>query len=225
MAPTLRRNWWTVRRYHWMLRMGSLPPSRRVAIRLTRLTPRRCFPKAAPSSSAWGRQLRRQRGQTRAMKTCSVTCAGTRGRSMTSRVRWVQPPDNGVPQSGQLSTACSIRWVRAIRRREKPWGRGFRDCWGAGDFGLDRGLTAGHPRWSRAGSFVLQLGDTPFQAANDRLLLDEGDELVAPGGVQVGAGIHVICIRDCPGQRQSLGHHVQPIHLTNSEQLRPRTGG
>ena len=145
MAPTLRRNWWTVRRYHWMLRMGSLPSSRRVAIRLTRLTPKRCFPKAAPSSSAGGRQLRRQRAQTRAMKTCSVTCAGTRGRSMTSRVRWVQPPDNGVPQSGQLSTACSTRWVGAIRRREKPGGRGFRDCWGAGDFGLDGGLRPGIP--------------------------------------------------------------------------------
>ena len=44
---------------------------------------------------------------------------------------------------------------------------------------------------------VLQLGDAPFQAANDRLLLDdEGDELVAAGGVQVDAGIHVISMND-----------------------------
>ena len=49
------------------------------------------------------------------MKPCSVTCTGTTGNSMTSRVRRTQPPDRCVPQSGQLTTTCSTRWVGVMR--------------------------------------------------------------------------------------------------------------
>ena len=50
----------------WTLRMGSRPSSRSVAIRLSRLTPRRCWPRTTPSSTAGGVQRRRQAGQVRA---------------------------------------------------------------------------------------------------------------------------------------------------------------
>ena len=65
-----------------------------------------------------------QRGQIRAIKTCSVTWAGTAGMSMTSRVRCAQPPANPAPHSGQESRACSTRRVGVMRWREKPWRRG-----------------------------------------------------------------------------------------------------
>ena len=60
--------------------MGNLASSRSVAIRLSRLTPRRCWPSTTPSSTAGGVQRRRQAGQFLAMKTCSVTCTGTTGK-------------------------------------------------------------------------------------------------------------------------------------------------
>ena len=43
--------------------MGSRPSSRSVAMRLSRLTPRRCWPRTTPSSTAGGVQRRRQAGQ------------------------------------------------------------------------------------------------------------------------------------------------------------------
>ena len=57
MAPRLSCNRCTVSRYHWMVRKGSRPSSRRAAIRLSRLTPTAVSPKphrpvglGAPSS-------------------------------------------------------------------------------------------------------------------------------------------------------------------------------
>ena len=61
----------------------------------------------------------------RAIKTCSVTWAGTAGMSMTSRVRCAQPPANPAPHSGQESRACSTRRVGVMRWRDKPWRRGL----------------------------------------------------------------------------------------------------
>ena len=55
-----------------------------------------------------------------ATRTCSVTSIGTTGTSMTSRVRCTHPPTRCVPQFGQTFTACSTRWVSAIRRRVLP---------------------------------------------------------------------------------------------------------
>ena len=46
--------------------MGRRPSSRSVPIRLSRLTPRRCWPRTTPSSSAGGVQRRRHAGQVRA---------------------------------------------------------------------------------------------------------------------------------------------------------------
>ena len=64
---------------------------------------------------------------------------------MTSRVRWVQPPDNRVPQSGHCSTTCSTRWVGVMWVRAKPWRRGLRGCWGCPGFPVSFGLQTGHP--------------------------------------------------------------------------------
>ena len=41
-------------------------------------------------------------------------------------VRWVQPPDNRIPQSGHRSSACSTRWSGVILVRAKPERRGWR---------------------------------------------------------------------------------------------------
>ena len=162
------------------------------------------------------------------MKTCSVTCAGTRGRSMTSRVRWVQPPDNG----GSAIGAALHRVLHPVGGGHpstgKAMGSGLPGLLGGRRFRAGPGLEAGHPRWAARFGFVLQLGDAPFQAANDRLLLDdEGDELVAAGGVQVDAGIHVISMTYLP--RSALA----PTNTTfsqstsptlNSYRLRPTLG-
>ena len=53
---------------------------------------------------------------------------------MTSRVRWVQPPDNWVPQSGQLCMAGAGRWVGVMRARAKPCGLGLRGPLGGAGF-------------------------------------------------------------------------------------------
>ena len=126
-----------------MLRIGSRPSSRSVAMRLIRLTPRRWRPSATPSSCAVGTRRRRHAGQVLAMKTCSVTCTGTTGNSMTSRVRWIQPPDRWAPQSGQFSITCSTRWVGVMRGRAKPWRRCLRGCCCAGGWRPELGLRPG----------------------------------------------------------------------------------
>ena len=132
-----------------LVRKGSRPSSRRAAIRLSRLTPNRCLPRATRPRSAWGVRRRSHTGQVRAMKTCSVTWAGTRGRSMTSRVRCTQPPARPVPHWGQDSRTCSTRCVGAMRWRAKPWGLGFLGLLSlAGpwpDFGLMPGIRGDPP--------------------------------------------------------------------------------
>ena len=145
IPPTLKRNWWTVSRYHWMVRMGNRPSSRRATIRETRLAPNRPRPMTLPPRSALGVRRRSHTGQTRVTKTCSVTSTGATGISMTSRVRWGHPPTNPVPHSGQASKACSIRWEGSVRGRLKPWGRDFLgSCFSAGsDFAP--GLLPGIP--------------------------------------------------------------------------------
>ena len=178
--------------------MGRRPSSRSVAMRLSRLTPRRWRPSATPSSCAVGTRRRRHTEQVRAMKTCSVTCTGTTGNSMTSRVRWVQPPDRWAPQSGQLSTTCSTRWVGVMRGRAKPWRRCFRGPCCAGQLAARTGLEAGHS--GRAVRFRLasQFGNPPLQPLNHPLLFqngglrlgDDGDQEIAVGGDQVTLSIH-----------------------------------
>ena len=121
IAPWLSSRPCTVRRYHWIVPIGSLPLSLSVATRLTRLIPSRCRPIATPPNSTFGILRVRHTGQCLAVTTCSVTCTADTGISITSRVRCVHPPERPVPQSGQMSTACSRRSVGSMRRRPKPW--------------------------------------------------------------------------------------------------------
>ena len=133
-----------------MLRQGSRPFSRRAAIRLSRLTPNRCFPSAAPPKSDLGTRRFSHTGQIRAIKTCSVTWTGTRGRSMISRVRCPQPPARPVPHSGQDSRACSTRWV-GVAKAGKAVRPGLPGAFLPGAFlpgsllAAGLGLDAGHP--------------------------------------------------------------------------------
>ena len=132
------------------------------------------------------------------MKTCSVTCTGTTGNSMTSRVRWTQPPVRCVPQSGQLSTTCSTRWVGVMRGRAKPWRRCFRGCCCAGGWLTRFRLEAGHSRRAVRLRPAFQFGNPPLQPLNHPLLFqngglqlgNDGDEEIAVGGDQVTLSIH-----------------------------------
>ena len=60
-----------------------------------------------------------------------------------SRVRWVQPPDNWIPQSGHRSSACSIRWSGVILVRAKPKRRGWRGFLGRSGFPSPLGFRPG----------------------------------------------------------------------------------
>ena len=123
-------------------------------------------------------------------------------------VRWVQPPDSRVPQSGQFSMECATRCVGVMRWRAKPWGRGFLGpfslgvCWRP-DLGLMPGIPLGPPGLAFPSSGFnppLQLGDGRLLVLDEGLLLQngsllpgaDGDEGVAADGVQVNIGIHAI---------------------------------
>ena len=124
--------------------------------------------------------LRGDPGQVDDLPGAMGPAAGQRGPAIGAALhRVLHPVGGGHPSTG------------------KAMGPGLPGLLGGRRFRAGPGLEAGHPRWAARFGFVLQLGDAPFQAANDRLLLDdEGDELVAAGGVQVDAGIHVISMND-----------------------------
>ena len=134
------------------------------------------------------------------MKTCWVTCTGTTGNSMTSRVRWTQPPVRCVPQSGQFSTTCSTRWVGVRRGRAKPWRRCLRGCCCAGgwrpELDLRPGIRGGPPGFRLAFQFgnpPLQPHNHHLQLGNDRLLLhDDGNQHIAVDGGEVNFSIHAL---------------------------------
>ena len=118
IAPWLSSRPCTVRRYHWIVPIGSLPLSLSVATRLTRLIPSRCRPIATPPNSTFGIL----RVTHRAMP-CGHHVLGhlhRRHRNL-DHAACVHPPERPVPQSGQMSTACSRRSVGSMRRRPKPW--------------------------------------------------------------------------------------------------------
>ena len=132
------------------------------------------------------------------MKTCSVTCTGTTGNSMTSRVRWTQPPDRWVAAIGtallhvlhpmgrcharageavaSLLAGLLLRWRLATRFR----------------------LEAGHSRRAVRLRPAFQFGNPPLQPLNHPLLFqngglqlgDDGDAEIAVGGGQVTLSIH-----------------------------------
>ena len=106
--------------------MGSRPSSRKAAIRLTRLIPNRCRPTATSRRGSRGSLRFRHSGHLRAMKTCSVTSAGLTGSSMTSRVRYTQPPLRTVWHSEQNFGAWVTCAVGSIRSRAKPCRRFLR---------------------------------------------------------------------------------------------------
>ena len=122
----------------------------------------------------------------------------TTGNSMTSRVRWTQPPVRCVPQSGQLSTTCSTRWVGVMRGRAKPWRRCFLGCCCAGgwrpDFALRPGIRGGPSGFARPSSSAIRRSNrsiTRMLFQNGGLQLgNDGDEEIAVGGGQVTLSIH-----------------------------------
>ena len=146
IAPSLSSNPCTLRRYHRIVRIGSRASSRSEATRLIRFTPTRRRPSTAFPNSTCGFRRFLHTAHSRVTNACSVTRTSTVGISITSRVRCVQPPLNGLPQSGQTSTACSTRSVGSMRRRANPWIRGFLGLRSTGGLVLDLGLLPGIPR-------------------------------------------------------------------------------
>ena len=132
------------------------------------------------------------------MKTCSVTCAGITGNSMTSRVRWTQPPDRWGAAIGTAlhhvlhpMGRCHARAGEAVASpRSGPllrWGLPGRT-----------GLEAGHSGRAVRFRLALQFGNPPLQPLNHPLLFqngglqlgNDGDEEIAVGGDQVTLSIH-----------------------------------
>ena len=143
--------------------------------------------------------LRGDPGQVDDLPGAMGPAAGQRGPAIGAAThRVLHPVGGGHPSTG------------------KAMGPGLPGLLGGRRFRAGPGLEARHPRWAAWFGFVLQLGDAPFQAANDRLLLDdEGDEFVAAGGVQVDAGIHVISMTELP--RSALA----PRNTTFSQSTSP----
>ena len=83
-------------------RKGSRPSSRKAAIRLSRLTPNLCFPAPHPPGPLEAVRRCSHTGQTPVDIDVLGNLRGTGGRSMTSRVRWVQPPDQPGAATGTL---------------------------------------------------------------------------------------------------------------------------
>ena len=103
-----------------------------------------------------------------------MTCTGTTGSSMTSRVRWVQPPDRWAPQSGQFSITCSTRWVGVMRGRAKPWRRCLRGCCCAGgwrpELGLWPGIRGGSPGFAWPSSSAIRRCNRSITACNSAMM-------------------------------------------------------
>lgn len=116
--------WWTVFRYHWMVRRGSRPSSRRVTIRLTRLTPMRCWPRTTPCRASWGTRRRSMLDRCGPPGHAPVTSTGSTGSSMTSRVRCTHPPFQVGPAVGTAlqGHAPPARWAPcAYGRSHGAW--------------------------------------------------------------------------------------------------------
>ena len=96
------------------------------------------------------------------------------GSSMTSRVRWVQPPDRWAPQSGQFSITCSTRWVGVMRGRAKPWRRCLRGpCCAGGfraDFALRPGIRSGSPGFAWPSSSAIRRCNRSITACNSAMM-------------------------------------------------------
>ena len=79
-----------------------------------------------------------------------------------------------VPQSGQLSTTCSTRWVGVMRRRAKPWRRCLRGCCCAGgfrpDFALRPGIRSGSPGFAWPSSSAIRRCNRSITACNSAMM-------------------------------------------------------
>ena len=132
------------------------------------------------------------------MKTCSVACTGTTGNSMTSRVRWTQPPVRWRPAIGTVlhhvlhpMGRCHARAGEAVASLLS----GLLLRW---RLAARTGLEAGHSGRALRLRLAFQFGNPPLQPLNHPLLFqngglqlgDDGDENIAVGGDQVTLSIH-----------------------------------
>ena len=115
---------------------------------------------------------------------------------MTSRVRWTQPQSGASPQSGQLSTTCSTRWVGVMRRAGEAVASLLSGLLLRWRLAARTGLEAGHSGRAARFRLAFQFGNPPLQPLNHPLLCqngglqlgDDGDENIATGGGQVNFG-------------------------------------
>ena len=89
-----------------MVLTGSLSSSRNVAIRLIRLTPKRCRPTATPSSANRGTRRRSHVGHVLASRTC-CNCSELRGNeelaAFDERIEAPCPPSSKEGCQGHLA--------------------------------------------------------------------------------------------------------------------------
>ena len=93
---------------------------------------------------------------------------------MTSRVRWTQPPVRCVPQSGQLSTTCSTRWVGVMRRAGEAVASLLAGLLLRWRLAARTGLEAGHSGRAARFRLAFQFGNPPLQPLNHPLLFQNG---------------------------------------------------
>ena len=110
---------------------------------------------------------------------------------MTYRVRWVQPPDNWLPQPGHCSTTCSTRWVGVMRVRVKPWRRGWRGALDGAGFPSALGFRPGIRRAPPGLVHPSILGNPFLQPLDDGLLPgNDANQDIPVGGGEVNIRIH-----------------------------------
>ena len=187
-----------MRRYHWMLRIGSRPSSRSVAMRLIRLTPRRWRPSATPSSCAVGTRRRRTRW-------AGPGDADMLGDLHRNHRQLDDFPGALDPAASQVRPAIGTvlhHVLHPMGRCHAPAGEAVASLlaglllrW---RLAARTGLEAGHSGRAARFRLAFQFGNPPLQPLNHPLLFqngglqlgDDGDENIATGGGQVNFGIH-----------------------------------
>ena len=183
--------------------MGSRPSSRSVAMRLSRLTPRRCWPRTTPSSWVGGRQrtptpgadpghidvlgdLHRNHRQLDDFPSALDPAAGPVGAAIGTVLHHVLRPHLLHPLGGcdarageavaSLLSGLLLRWGLPARFR----------------------LEVGHPGRAARFRLAFQFGNPPLQPLNHPLLFqngglqlgDDGNKDSAVGGGEINFSIH-----------------------------------
>ena len=175
--------------------MGSRPSSRSVAIKLSRLTPRRCLAQDHAVQLGLGQTVTPTPGA----DPGHIDVLGNFCRNLG---QLADLPGAVGPTAGQLGSAIGTvlhHMLHLSRGRHAGAGKAVRPWlagpfgWGGFPVGFGIGFEAGHPAAVRGSGLAFQLGNPFLQAPNDRLLPDdEGNQHIAVGGGEVNFSIHAL---------------------------------